>query len=207
MDLARLCASGQGVSDFNWARLAVWREIVAQFFDAPTLVPCAGGIRSIQIEFGAGGDNYGPATAGLLLLLGWLASQLGWVPESPLDGVLTRDATLALNQGARLIPIDVRFRDHGSQAAGQLMAMDIRSETDAIPAADFGFRRSTNLQHAEVRTEIGNDHTIERVVPVHVRSDIELLADQLETAGRDPCYRATVDMAARIAGREVWLPV
>ena len=58
--------------DLNWTRLVQMRLAVAQFFDAPSAQECLMEMRRVEIAFA-------PAfrfTA--LLLVGWLAAQLGW---------------------------------------------------------------------------------------------------------------------------------
>ncbi len=76
-DLARLCSGKQGVNYFNWAWLSAWREIIAQFFDGAVLAPYASVIHSVQVEIGAGGENYARPTAGVLLLVGWPHASVG----------------------------------------------------------------------------------------------------------------------------------
>lgn len=205
-DLARLCSGRYGVNDINWARLRPWREIVAQFFDAPQLTPYAYAIKSISIVFGEGEGDYGKSTAGLLLMLGWVASELGMEPETTLDTVATRDVTLSLLQGNSLIDIDVNFRDVGSEMGGRLMSIELGAQTKTGPEAVFVVRRSSDLLHAHVSMRVGTDSEIKRVVALDIKEDPVLLADELAAAGHDHLYERVVEMAARIAGREVWLP-
>jgi glucose-6-phosphate dehydrogenase assembly protein OpcA len=205
-DLARLSSGRYDVHDINWARLRPWREIIAQFFDAPALTPYAWGISSVVVEFGAGEGDHARSTAGLLLVLGWVATQLGMGPETTLDTVATRDVSLSLLQGNRIVDIDVNFRDHGAEAAGKLMSIQLRSRVQGRPDAVFFVRRSTDLQHAHVTMHVGDEPEVARVVALDIRSDVELLAAELAAAGHDHLYERVVEMAARIAGREVWVP-
>jgi glucose-6-phosphate dehydrogenase assembly protein OpcA len=91
-NLVRLNALQVGINDLNWARLSPWRDVITQFFEGPQWAPYAWGIRKISLEFGKGGAG-SRTTAGILLLLGWMAVQLEWEPETGLDGLATEDVT------------------------------------------------------------------------------------------------------------------
>lgn len=204
-DLARVYGGKQGVNDFHWERLAPWRQIIIQFFDGPSWVPYAFGFLTTRLEFGCGSD-YRSATAGALLLLGWMATQLDWKPETTLNEIAAEDVTLAVLQGERTIPIELRFRNHGEHAAGRLMCFEIVSQAKGKPPARFTVQRSEDLNHLEVTVSVHGEADICRVVPLGNRSDLQLLGDELEIAGHDQLYEAVVDMASRLAGREVWVP-
>lgn len=203
-DVSQLCAGEQGVNDFHWARLTPWREIIAQFFDSPSCLPYLSHVRSLRIEFGTGG-NAASVTSGTLLLLGWMASHLGWTPETTLDGLATRDLTLAVLHGERLIPIDLRFSDRGEGAAGRLMAIELWAQPPGEPPARFSVERTDDLQHARVITAIQEGQEINRVVPLGLKTDVELLGDELDLAGHDRLYEVVVEMAGQLAGREAWV--
>jgi glucose-6-phosphate dehydrogenase assembly protein OpcA len=205
-DLARLVSGRYGVNDINWARLKPWREIIAQFFDAPQLTPYAYALRRVSIVFGSGEGAFGNSTAGLLLMLGWVASELGMEPETTLDAVATRNVSLSLLQGNTIVDIDVNFRDAGPLAAGRLLGFELHAQTRDGPEAVFLVRRSTDLLHAHVTMRVGDESEITRVVALDIKDDPILLADELAAAGHDRLFERVVEMAARIAGREVWVP-
>lgn len=62
--------------DLNWTRLYSLRFALAQFFDNACATPCLGNIQDVEIVHAPG------ARMSALLLLGWLANQLGWKLES-----------------------------------------------------------------------------------------------------------------------------
>lgn len=66
--------SGAGCTgtDLAWARTTRWREALAQAFDHPETIGLLHAIESIQIAYDPS------AEAQSLLLVGWLASRLGW---------------------------------------------------------------------------------------------------------------------------------
>jgi glucose-6-phosphate dehydrogenase assembly protein OpcA len=205
-NLALLARGKQGINDFNWARLRPWREIIAQFFDGQHWAPYAHGIRSIRMEYGTGASDYRRATVGTLLTLGWLAQELGWEPESTLDATLARDYSMAVLQGDRVIDIDLHFRDHGSDAAGHLMAAEIVADPKGLPPARFKVVRSDDLRRADVSATVHEGTAIRRAVPLELETDAELLTRELEIAGHDQLYEHILETASRLAGRELYIP-
>jgi glucose-6-phosphate dehydrogenase assembly protein OpcA len=205
-NLTQICLGRQGVKDLNWGRLTPWREIVAQFFDGQNWLPYASGIRSVRVEFGAGGSDFPRVTAGTLLLVGWVASYLGWEPETTLDGLAQRDVTLAVLQGERIIPIEIQFRDHGPDARCRLMALELVSQPKGLPPARFSVERLEDMGNARVSMQVHEGTEICRVVTLDLRDDVELLADELDAARHDQLYDQVVHMASRMAGREIWIP-
>jgi glucose-6-phosphate dehydrogenase assembly protein OpcA len=207
-DVARLSSGKQGVNDFHWARLVSWREIISQFFDGPQNLPYAHNVRSLTLRFGAGGGaiHQRSATAGLLLLLGWAGQAFGWEPETTLEGLLERNLDLTVIQENRLIPIHIRFDDHGEQAAGRLMLAEIESSAPGLGTARFTVERTEDMQNARVIESVGDQTAHDRVVPLSLRADAELLVDELELTGHDDAYESAVACASRFAGRVIWTP-
>jgi glucose-6-phosphate dehydrogenase assembly protein OpcA len=205
-NVAWLSQGTQGVNDFNWGRLTTWREIIAQFFDGPQWQPYAFGVRSLSLDFGSGASDYRQATSGTLLMLGWVASRLGWKPETTLDGVLKGDMTMSILQGDRVVPIQLRLSDRGAEAAGKLMRVELVSQPKGLQPARFVVDRSDDLERVRVTMQIHGDTDIARTVPLDRKTDMQLLADELDLSGPDLLYKEVVDMASRLAGREVWVP-
>lgn len=127
--------------------------------------------------------------------------------ETTLDNLVTEDVTLAALHGERVIPIDVQFQDHGADSTARLMAVEMVSQPRGDQPARFTVQRTDDLDHARVCTAVHDGPEITRVVSLDLRTDPELLADELDLVGHDFLYERVVDMASRMAGREVWLPV
>ncbi len=62
------------LADLNWTRLAGLRSAIAQFFDAPDALESLSKLESVEIVHAPGVGVHTRA----LLLVGWLAAQLGW---------------------------------------------------------------------------------------------------------------------------------
>ena len=203
-DLANIAAGRHAVNDINWARLTPWREVIAQFFDAADLRPYARAIQSVRLEFGQGPGDNTRATSSVLLMLGWIAAQLGWVPETTLDQSVSGDIGLAALCGERVIPIDLTIRDHGPDAACRLMGLTITAQPAGSEEGIFTVTRSRDLQHLTITTEVARRDPIRRVVPLAVDDERDLVAQELEIVGKDRLYETVVREASRMAGREVW---
>ncbi len=81
-DLMRRKHTHCALSDFNWTRQTPWRELTAQFFDSPTLRPYLQGIDRVTVEYAAGEEEGATNPAQAYLFVGWLASRLGWSPQT-----------------------------------------------------------------------------------------------------------------------------
>ncbi len=69
-----LCDSASGCTgtDLAWARVTRWREALAQAFDHPETIGLLHAIESVELAYDPS------AEAQALLIVGWLASRLGW---------------------------------------------------------------------------------------------------------------------------------
>lgn len=65
--------------DLNWTRLIHWRLALAQMFDCPASHDQLAQVSNVEIDFAPGYRS----TA--LLMVGWLAAQLGWMPQEMAD--------------------------------------------------------------------------------------------------------------------------
>jgi glucose-6-phosphate dehydrogenase assembly protein OpcA len=69
-----------GISELAWTRLAPWQELCARMFDDARLRELALGVSRVRlVQASASGAELGPEGA---LLLGWLATRLGWKASS-----------------------------------------------------------------------------------------------------------------------------
>jgi glucose-6-phosphate dehydrogenase assembly protein OpcA len=76
----RLPGERPGISELAWTRLAPWQELCARMFDDARLRELAVGVTRVRlVQASAPGAELGPEGA---LLLGWLATRLGWKASS-----------------------------------------------------------------------------------------------------------------------------
>jgi glucose-6-phosphate dehydrogenase assembly protein OpcA len=121
-DLALHSHKRLGVADLQWARLAPWREAIAQFFEPKERRSFMGGIAELGVDYAGEGRGNRIAAA---LLIGWFASTLGWKVQRAVGGtggVVV--AHFAMENGRQL---EVAFRSvpKANLAQGEISAVRI----------------------------------------------------------------------------------
>jgi glucose-6-phosphate dehydrogenase assembly protein OpcA len=197
--VARLARLRVGITDLNWARLTHWRELIAQFFDVPAWRPFLGGITGIRAGFTVDMDGRDIHPLQALLLLGWLASRLGWRPVEALapseaGGLLFR---MARDDGA---PIMVRLRPRFERGldAGDMSGVRIQA-TLGRDTAEFVIKRAPDERHATATATINGVARGERVVPLPALGIRELLGEELAIAGNDSVYEGALGVLMELA--------
>ena len=147
-EVAKLSRLHVGITDLNWARLTHWRELVAQFFDVPVWRPFLDGITGIRVGFAVDMDGRDIHPSQALLLLGWLASRLGWQPVEALapaeaGGLLFR---MKRSDGAQVM-VRLRPRFERGLDAGDVSGVRIQAAT-ARSTAEFVIKRAPDERHA-----------------------------------------------------------
>ncbi len=104
------------IHDLAWARLTPWRELIAEVFDVTENAAALRTIREVRVEFSGAGFPPSP----VWLLLGWLASRLGWIP----DGGGGNPLTLRSDSG----PVRVTLRGDRSRQGRILQKIGLRSD-------------------------------------------------------------------------------
>ncbi|HEV2034644.1 MAG TPA: glucose-6-phosphate dehydrogenase assembly protein OpcA [Candidatus Dormibacteraeota bacterium] len=94
-----------GVADFQWQRLAPWREMIAQFFEPKDRRLFMSGIGEVGIDYV--GDGRGNRIAAALLV-GWFSSALGWKMHRAVGG--TGGVVAAHFEAAGNRSLEVTFR-------------------------------------------------------------------------------------------------
>jgi glucose-6-phosphate dehydrogenase assembly protein OpcA len=188
------------LSDFAWARIAPWRQLVTQFFDPPHQRPVLDDIDEVTISYGLLTDGRSALSAALLLA-GWLASRLGW--QAPGEMVPMRATPggwrVTLRAGDRrrrretvltLIPSDHPAADC-SLGLVSLAAQGTGSGAFRIERIDeLGVMTTSNVKgHAP----------ISRGIHAPVPTEPALLAAELQVFGRDLIYEQALARAAILA--------
>jgi glucose-6-phosphate dehydrogenase assembly protein OpcA len=183
------------VSDLNWARLTAWRELIAQFFDPPAGVGYLTKLERVTAEI-ASLDEAGEAdvTEGLLLV-GWLASRLGWT--------LGGGARTASGNGLAL---------RLDSTDGDSVAVDLEADTDhtgeglhslLLRAGDgatfFISRKAGDDACVVVAVEMPDGSGHSRVVHMDMPSEAALLCGELDILDRDSVFEEALAEAVRYA--------
>jgi glucose-6-phosphate dehydrogenase assembly protein OpcA len=172
------------VADLAWSRLTCWRELTAQFFDAPQQRPYLDRLDHVAVETGGGA----PPPDGLLWL-GWLASRLGWTPTG----------ARASGQGYTCM---FDSRGGGVRAEVRSSGADSRTVRRLELAAGNDARFLVELQQrgcVRATTHVREQSLPPRTVPLRSRDTVELLSEELDFVGRDRVYEDALRVAARLA--------
>jgi hypothetical protein len=211
--LARILADrdlGEGyvaVSDFAMLRQSRWREAIASSFDRPELRPFLGGVRSIAVRYaahpgaGAGGTN----VIKPLYHVAWLASRLGMVVVEPLHAVTGADdpadlgppMTGTLRSGRRRIPVGL-VPVESPMPAGTTLAVEL---TARRRSGELDIGVSAETEAVIVRAALDGSSLPVRRFMAPRRTEVELLAETIESVGSDPVATAALVAAAELGGR------
>jgi len=211
--LARIVANrdlGDGqvaVSDFAMLRQSRWREAIASTFDPPALRSFLGGVRSIVVRYaahrgaGAGGTNLIKP----LYHLAWLASRLGMAVVEPLHPVpgaedpseLGPPMTGKLRAGRRRIPVGL-VAVESPMPAGTTLAVEL---TARRRSGELDIGVSAEAEAVIVRAALDGSSLPVRRFMAPRRTEVELLAETIESVGSDPVATAALVAAAELGGR------
>jgi glucose-6-phosphate dehydrogenase assembly protein OpcA len=196
-DLQRLSReSGVAFSDLNWARLSHWRQLVAQFFDAPPARAYLDRLSGVEIEIASTHGGEADLTEGLLMV-GWLASRLRWTPQ---DGARRAGSgALAFTLGSAAGPVSVELSPDPDHPGEGLHAITLRAEGGAA----FAISRSAGDEACVVAgAELPEGAAHSRVVHMEIPSEGALLCDELDMLGQDAAFQEALAYAVRFMNGE-----
>jgi len=177
--------AGQTVADLAWRRLKPWRRLISQSLD-PAVAPGAlDAVSEVVVE-------HGPhALPQAWLLLGWLASRLGWrsTAGKVQPGV---EVTWVFQSLHGLVRVTVRRADRGESEVQKATIMwTTGSQTT----------RATFAMVAPGRLAVshGEPATAARTLAVPTCTRAALVARQLPNLGRDVQFRDTLRLARAMA--------
>ncbi len=200
--VAEVCRLGRGrygVTDFNWTRLTPWRELVAAFFDVPLRRPYLDAVTGIRIGFTVDADGREVHPSQALLLLGWLASRLGWRAAEALAPSEAGGLLFAVGRAdGERIAVRVRPRFERDLEEGDLSGLRIQAR-HAGHDAEFVVKRVPGTGLVLTTALIDGTVVTERTLPLRVPTVVDLLGEELTIIGSDRIYedalRAIVSLA------------
>lgn len=212
----RRCA----LTDLNWARLTPWRELLVQFFDVPEWRELLGAIDGVRISFAVDADGREIHPSQALLLVGWLASRLGWraaerIAPSEAGGHLF---AMARGDGAK-VHIRLRPRFESGMTEGDVSG--IRIDAHQVPPAgppggmrgsrvprggtadgrhtQFRIHRDGGRWYASASVSVDGAVVSERIVPLP-RTDVgELLSEELTILASDRVFEEALALLVTLA--------
>ena len=165
--ISHLHGLDESLADLNWTRHAGLRAAVAQFFDAPDALSALAGLDTVEITY-AGGAG---ARTGALLLVGWLATQLGWTPSTGGKGTLSFQSV----QGQ---PVTVKLDGSGDGDGAYINRVWVH----ATEGSEFTVSRDANssFYNTSARRD-GREH--HQVLPVGPQDVADLVSAELVHGG------------------------
>jgi glucose-6-phosphate dehydrogenase assembly protein OpcA len=180
---------GVAVSDLNWSRLTHWRELVAQFFDAPPGRQYLDKLDRVEVEIASRHGNEPHLTEGLLLV-GWLASRLGWALE---NGRRSRGGAMALDFRSDAGAVAVEIRPEPAHPGEGLRSVRVGAPGNAT----FTLSRTPDDEKCVAVTAKIPEGGHSRVVRMDWPSEAALLCEELEMQGRDKVFEEALAQAVR----------
>lgn len=180
------------VSDINWGRMTAWRTLLASFWDVAEYRPLLDQIDSISVEYDPPDVSPNEIAGQAALLVGWLASRLGWqfTGEGPrVEGVNKHFSAQAL--GGRTVNVEFRAAVDRDGYDGLLASVTLRAGT-----AEFSVGMNEAGTKLETEARLGETRQIERVLAYEQKSEGQRLSRELGFRMRDKIYEDTVAAAA-----------
>ena len=192
----RAPAERPGVTDLTWVRLSTWQELCARIFDEPRLRPLAEHVTGVTIvQDGSPGAVLGPEGT---LLLGWLATRLGWNAAS-----LAGKLRLVRRDGGT---IAVSLRSEGGGAPGGPSVRAVRLDAGGTDLSVHGeMEREGNAANwrMEVRSGSGEPQRIEQRVRLRDQSNAAILDRALHRPTHDPALEEAAAWVDELRGEEL----
>jgi glucose-6-phosphate dehydrogenase assembly protein OpcA len=222
-DLAALQdASRLAIHDFALVRQSRWREAIASIFDDPEFLPYLRTLRRIAVTYATRDETGTTGSTNLvkpIYHVGWLASRLGLSVVHPLAPVggpggasgasVVRQPRAATGRPTMGRGLGATLSDGRSEVA--VVARPVVSPTPAgttLRVELLAERRGSELR-ADVTAEAETVHVrvwldgveaLDRVFRAARRTDVDLLAEAIESGRRDPVAVGALRAAAALVG-------
>lgn len=189
------------MSDFAWARITPWRQLITQFFDPPSSRAALDALDRVVVTYGAAGPDGTSGLSAALLLTGWLGARLGW--RAPGEFLPVRDEpgawrlTLRAGGRGRQREVSLLLRPTATSLADRCFG-EVHLSADGGAAGEFRVERIDPLGLATASEGPGMP-AVRRMIFAGVPDDAALLADELRMFGRDPDFEEALTFAATVA--------
>jgi glucose-6-phosphate dehydrogenase assembly protein OpcA len=151
--------------DLNWTRTLYLRQAISAFFDSPAHLAHLPALNSVRLQHAPGHRS----TA--LLLLGWLAGQLGWTLQSPAPLVF---------QSAQKTPIAIELVETPGAAIGRC--------TITCGGAIFDLRRETTERYLHADIQLPDGCHYQHLLPAGPETTLQLLDEEMTRGARHAPY-------------------
>ncbi len=187
------------LGDLGWRRIAAWCQLVAQFFDPHDARAYQRQVRRVLVEYASPTATLGAAP---LLLVGWLASRLEWVPQTTTSARGAIDVLLVApwqpaGRWGQDVVVQIRPVRSSPNAQGTLVGVTLTAQ-GREGEASFALRAAENAGSVHSRAVLPGLREVAGTSPLGAVNTLELLAEELERAVADPVYADTLAMVGRL---------
>jgi glucose-6-phosphate dehydrogenase assembly protein OpcA len=169
------------IGDLQWVGLSPWRSLLADTFDAPERAGDLEKIEYVEVLYAPGGENRA------LLLVGWLASTLGWKPEGASRNGDGQSIEFSGPSGRIFVDLSPD-------------SPDARLRRIRLYSPEHSFQVSRHRELSDVRTTVmrGDELLAERTVHLGSFDLGVLVGEELRYRGRDKAYEGALRAAVEI---------
>jgi glucose-6-phosphate dehydrogenase assembly protein OpcA len=181
-------------SDLNWGRLTAWRTLLASFWDVLDYRPHLDKIDRVLVEYDAPDCAAGEIAPKALLVVGWLASRLGW----SIEGKGAREgggASFQFDANGRKINIEMRATERAGHVDGMLISVAL---SNGEAGAQFRVAFTDDRKNLATEARIDDKHVVGRVLSYEQKTEGQRLSRELSLLKRDQVYEQALDSAARL---------
>lgn len=187
-----------GIAELAWTRLAPWQELCARMFDDARARRLASAVTRVRlVQASAGGASLRPEGA---LMLGWLATRLGWQASS-----LAGRLRLLAADGAH-IQVELLAGTLASAPAGALLAVEIEASAGGAAlrgeVTRTGGEEGTGIWRLELKLG-GETQRLEQRVRTFADEPARTLERTLRRPAADLALADSVGWADELGGDEL----
>jgi glucose-6-phosphate dehydrogenase assembly protein OpcA len=197
LELAGLAADPDAtvsVADFRWGRMWPWRDAIGQFFGPADRRTLLHSIEEVTVETAGSGPG---ARAGAALLVGWVASALGWRLGSiaaPADDATTAVADTGEGHHAHLT---LRSVPNDRLHNGELLTVRLSGQ-HGRRTFTLAIQRDAEDDHAHVSIQLDGSEPVRQRITLPRLGDPELLIHVLWSNRHDPVFNGALRSAVAL---------
>ena len=183
------------VSDLNWGRLTSWRTLIASFWDVPDYRPHLNNIDRVIVRYDPPDVAREQIAPQALLIVGWLASRLGWQVAFAEASKEIGVASFALQTDTRQIRVEMSAVADKEAFDGHIASLTLSSgEGDA----EFHVALSRDQTKLETEARIGGERAVGRVLAYEAKTEGQRLSRELGFLSRDRAYEEAIAAVAQL---------
>jgi len=188
------------IADFALLRQARWREAIASTFDRPAMLPYLGHLDRIEIHYAASTGT--PSAANVVRPVyhaAWLAARLDMTVVEPLTAGVEPWSGYEglLRHGRRLVPIHLQPVESNAPS-GTTLVVELHATRGR---SQLWVEVTAYADGVVVHAALDSHPMPERRFHAPRRREADLLAETIDTAGRDQLTAEVLAMSARLVAR------